>query len=483
MNDLDVGAIRNEKVEIKRKYESETEAKLQELKSELRDIELQMYNTMAEAAKYAGNLGLKYDPRSNSFYKNILLDADPVLLLAHDSQQTIDRLKNSMDDPKDLESASIADQLIDQDGGTERQFVEFKAVVSDPTDNSETNKSSDQYLDQVLRFEASQAEKVLNVSPRPLRPLPQAIPLSFKSNADRTTKKSLLTYLTDAVAWFISVPVAAFVGYGLVKIAGFVDRKTEYLRWPISIALGLGVIISLKLLFEKIWNSHGRDEALGHSSTGKLLPKVLVTMLFTISEAFLGATAIQEYSKLTSFAGAGEMSLFQALLIAFTISSPTLIYSAFKGYSQGVNSLTESDEENRARIHAESVEKERQKVLQSEYEDDLQMWKQDYNRVEEKKKLLHEAHLSALSAELNILKAVQDRMDSARAKSSEMVGSALDEQPARMEEYNKYRNSHDFQALCQSMSMVSVLSLRIETIRKEINSISISRGMNRASSF
>jgi hypothetical protein len=188
---------------------------------------------------------------------------------------------------------------------------------------------------------------------------------------------------------------------------------------------------------------------------------------------------MQVYSKLSSFNGDGALALWQAFLIALTISSPTLIYSAVKGYSEGVKSLDALDHYNLERLTGEKRAIEKNKVSVAEYEDDRSIWKKEHDRLEELKDLVHKAKIEAIESERELIAVSKAKLTNASTKSAEMLGQNLEQQEQRMAEFESFRHSHDFQALCQSVSKVAILNMRIEELKQTLTNESISRGHGR----
>jgi hypothetical protein len=262
--------------------------------------------------------------------------------------------------------------------------------------------------------------------------------------------------------WAIAVLVGTFIGYGLGKITGLpIDQQPAMLG--LFLTLGAGVIIGLKLLLHKMWEEYGRS--VRRQTASKWLAGLFTTLTiaFCAAEAALGANALVTYSRRVSFTAEDALSFWIALLIAGAISTPILLFSAFKGFGKGVRTLTVEDE--RVRIEAASAARQRVvdenlAIRKESASRQLEMLEKQFEADLAAKQQVHELRMQEYQAECN-----RRREDYEREK----------------QEFEHYKTAPDNEALRSYIGLIDALNLQIAEAEKQLTSYKIGRGYERAS--
>ncbi|MGI8924462.1 MAG: hypothetical protein ACR2HJ_10565 [Fimbriimonadales bacterium] len=261
--------------------------------------------------------------------------------------------------------------------------------------------------------------------------------------------------------WLIGAVVGVFIGYGLGKITGLpVDQQPVLLG--VFLVLGAGVIIGLKLFLHKIWEEYARAKRREASSPGMLIFYTALTAIFCLAEASLGGYAIVTYSKRVAFRQEDAVPYWMALLIAIAISTPILLYSAFKGHGQGIRSLTLEDE----RLRVEALNAKRQRITDERLRTQREAAQRRAALVEENYRSDQQRRLEARN------KAAQEH-DAECARRRE-------ECDKEREQFEYYKTAPDFEALLGYIGRISALNIRIEEESKHLTSFKIGRGYERA---
>ncbi|MEO7454141.1 MAG: hypothetical protein ABIV13_05195 [Fimbriimonadales bacterium] len=262
--------------------------------------------------------------------------------------------------------------------------------------------------------------------------------------------------------WTIAVLVGTFIGYGLGKITGLpIDQQPIMLG--LFLTLGAGVIIGLKLLLHKMWEEYGRSVRRQTASKWLLALFTALSAVFCVAEAALGANALVTYSRRVSFTAEDALSFWIALLVAGAISTPILLYSAFKGYGKGVRTLTIEDE----RVRMDAARAQRERII----DESLAIRKESARRQIEMLEKQFEADLTA-KQESHALKMREYEAECLRRR---------EDHEKEKREYEHYKSAPDYEAMLSYIGRVGALNLQIADTEKRLTSYKIGRGYERAS--
>lgn len=244
--------------------------------------------------------------------------------------------------------------------------------------------------------------------------------------------------------WWLAMPIGAFIGYGLGKLAGLITDRAPYWFW-LSLLLGISLIFGMKLLLGICWRLLGRKKALGDLQRMDVPLAATFTTVILALEGWLGGQAFALYSRQAGMSPEEYLDPRIAFQMAIAVSIGVVLFSAFKGYEQGQNGITEADLEQRHRdAEAEWVKKENER---------------------------REREYARLLAEYEEKKArAQQKEDTNR--------QAYDQE---QEEFNSYRKMPEYQALLGYLGLIPTLIMNIEDLEREATNLSISRGHERAS--
>jgi hypothetical protein len=261
--------------------------------------------------------------------------------------------------------------------------------------------------------------------------------------------------------WTIAVLVGTFIGYGLGKITGLpIDQQPVLLG--LFLTLGAGVIVGLKLLLHKMWEEYGRSVRRASASKWLLALFATLTLAFCAAEASLGANALVTYSRRVSFRAEDALSFWIALLIAAAISTPILLFSAFKGYGKGTRTMTAEDE----RVQLDAIREQQRKVV----DESLRIRKESATRQLELLQKQFEADIQA-KQELHAAKMREYDEECARRR---------DEYEREKREFAHYKSAPDYEALLSYVGQVGALNVQIAEAEKRLTSFKIGRGYERA---
>ena len=262
--------------------------------------------------------------------------------------------------------------------------------------------------------------------------------------------------------WTIAVLVGTFIGYGLGKITGLpIDQQPILLG--LFLTLGAGVIVGLKLLLHKMWEEYGRSVRRSNPSKWLLALFTTLTLAFCAAEASLGANALVTYSRRVSFRAEDALSFWIALLIAAAISTPILLFSAFKGYGKGVRTMTAEDE----RVQMDEIRSEHRRVV----DENLRIRKESATKQLEMLQMQFEADMQA-KQEAHALRMREYEAECARKR---------EDYEKERREFEHYKTAPDYEALLGYVGRVNALNVQIADVEKQLTGFKISRGYERAS--
>jgi hypothetical protein len=444
-------------------HEIETEQRKRRSLDQISELHDERQRAMVLASSHAGNIGLIYDARNNSFSRVVIVDELPPVDFDRPEFEAIEAHTSESD---------IA--ALPERGGGEAIQDERPLMVIPDSERPEMPE---------FREPAPPT-----LPERPAMPEPREISDRWERN----------TFWKSVIAWVASLLVGAFVGFGLLNLTGLPYRRPgDWLNLYGFIAIGIGAIAGMKLLFDAMWHEAGRRKALGISESVYTVACTAVSTIILAVEATLGGEALVYYTRRASFENKGELPLWQMIMLAVAISTANLLYSAFVGYQKGLRSVTREDmlkqqyDRDMAEYdHAVAIAKEHhaQRVLD---------WKEDLKRQDLLKQKSHEQkeeglrHRQEIEQSLHDLrvKAVEDRKsahDEALERWRNRVdavanahGEGIAQRQERSDEYESYRKLPDFQALCKCIGLIGALDVRIEEIERQANNEAISRGYAR----
>jgi hypothetical protein len=285
--------------------------------------------------------------------------------------------------------------------------------------------------------------------------------LEKRIQPDPTLPKGGEKWYRSIPEWTIAVLVGTFIGYGLGKITGLpIDQQPIMLG--LFLTLGAGVIIGLKLLLHKMWEEYGRSVRRQSASKWLLALFTGLTTVFCAAEAALGANALVTYSRRVSFTAEDALSFWIALLIAGAISTPILLYSAFKGYGKGVRTMTAEDE----RVKLEAAEAEHRRVV----DEQLQIRKESARK-----------QLELLERQFEAVLTIRQETHASRMREYEAeCARRRDDYEKEKREFEHYKTAPDYEALLSYVGRVSALNAQIADAEKRLTSYKIGRGYERA---
>lgn len=262
--------------------------------------------------------------------------------------------------------------------------------------------------------------------------------------------------------WAIALLVGAFIGYGLGKITGLpIDQQPALLG--LFLTMGAGVIVALKLFLHKMWEEYGRAVRRASPTKSLLALFTTLTFLFCAAEASLGANALVTYSRRVSFRAEDALSFWIALLIAAAISTPILLFSAFKGYGRGVRTMTAEDE----RVRADEIKAEHRRVV----DEGLRIRQESAAKQLELLQRQFEADMHA-KQEAHALRMREYEAECIRRR---------EDHAAERREFEHYKSAPDYEALLSYVGQIHALNVQIADVEKRLTSFKIGRGYERAS--
>jgi hypothetical protein len=494
---IEVKQDQEAKVEARRSYEAESEKRRQKYQDELLTLQEARLKCMHQASIHAGNIGLVYHATTNNFSRVIIID-DLVNLTIERPEFTADLGLTSGAEEK-TEEVQAHDSNENKPNPHEGEPIEPESTDAEALPPTPSFLLESAPLQGPLP--APEAPKPPQAPVLPEPPMPPSPP-----EIDKKWERN--THFKSSFAWFFSVFVGAFVGVGLMYLSLGEPKKDELWKFPAFVALGVAVIVTMKLLLDAMWYEAGRRRALGTATFWHTSYNVLVSLVVIAAENFLGAKALVKYAEKNTWSSASVPPLWQMLLVALAISTANLLLSAYVGYQKGQRSLTHEDllKKRHELERAQFDEKTRRELERHDLE--LEAYMLEKQRYDEEIARLHEMRISQLDKEaeeikrqdeikalvhVHRLEAIEDKKTAHQEalqrwrEQNEAIKSAQDagitERSGRIDEFESYRKLPDFQALCKCIGIVETLNLRIDEFKRFIDNESISRGHARKNSI
>lgn len=446
-------------------YESESELRRQEYQAKIELLLEERSRAMSLASDHAGQIGLIYHARTNSFARVIVVDDLPAL--------NIERPKLSAEVSLGLEPVGPVDET-SSDGKHPEEGGLLVASVSTAEETAGMEISPEPQPSGNAVVESPTVPQSTPSPPRvPERPRPPA-PVTPDAKWERNAN------FKSGVVWLASIFVGLFVGFGLLSLTGLpYQRPSDRLNLIGFLTLGVAAIAGMKFLFDSMWFEAGRRRALGTSEWHYTTIISIVSGFILLVEAVLGGQALVFYTQRSSFQNEGGLPLWQMVLLAAAVSSANLLYSAFVGFQKGGRSITAEDV-HRQQYEIEVAEHlENVAEIKAAHERELRDWQLQRNQEIEVQQKLHEIRLASIDdhRQAHDEKLTHWREEVTRATTEH--GEGLSERSTRTDEFESFRKLPDFQALCKFIGVVETLNLQIEELRRALTNDSISRGHNR----
>lgn len=441
-------------------YELESERRRQDYQKQIEHLLSERMEAMTLASDHAGQIGLIYHARSNSFARVIIVNDRPSL---------------------DMERPMLNPLVLEDDKAGEHALTEAPSEGQsnspdehDPSEAPEMSESGEEA--QACSKLTSEMPDLLStpkapkMPPRPKAPLPAKPDEKWERNAN----------LKSSVVWLASIFVGLFVGFGLLSLTGLPwQRPSDRVNLIGFLALGVAAIAGMKFLFDSMWFEAGRRKALGTAEWHYTTIVCVVSMFILLVEAVLGGQALVFYTQRSSFQNEGGLPLWQMVMLAAAVSSANLLYSAFVGYQKGSRSISAEDVQ---RQQYEIEVKEHQEAvadLKAAHEREMRDWQTHRDQEFEIGRKLHEMRLASIEDHRTAHeeKLTHYREELIRATTEHEQGHA--ERSDRTDEFESYRKLPDFQALCKYIGVVETLNLQIDDLKRALTNDSISRGHNR----
>lgn len=501
-NERDIEEIYRDKQAKRSRHEQRTEEYRNEVSNEIASLRAERLRLRNLASCHAGNLGLVYDVKTNQFFRVIISDLLPVdsHSIFESSLKTLSELADSI--------GKFEDHLVSEFKGNPPSEVEFE-VGEGMQDSNELSRLSlirdDVDTPAQLPGDAIQlgdvkiAKSDVQVGQYVGRPIKPEIPdKPARIASTDTVKHTLVSAILACIPWLIAACVGCFVGYGLMMVAGFLNRKSPPSITLVGMGLGIAVIFGLKILLEKVWFECTRDQELGVHNRFTRTMWTVASAILILSESYLGARAIVKYSEAVSFSSSEIIPLWGAMLMACTISSASLIYSAVHGASKAKRSIGRSEIEQlnyNERIKTEALRLEQQ---HKQYEEDLQIWKEtefanrkleelrrgeiidEFTRKRELESAIHSQRMAIIEKQGELVTQHHQRSLDASDQVGDLTATAILEKEKRLKEFEHFRLEPDFQALCQCIALIDICSAEIEERRQNMTNETIRRGYLRS---
>lgn len=442
-------AIRNQYDQtrtLRSQYQQGTEAIRSEFIGKLSVLVQERKDARALASLHAGNIGLIYHAKTNTFARVVIMDDLPEYLG-----------RPTYEGPEPADSGKYLDDDI-----IEAEFSEDSAGLSEgETTPSEPQKGQapHEHVNEVPRRPEAPA--------RPKPPPPGPLDATWKKHSN----------WKSGFAWFFAVFIGCFVGFGLLKVTGLpYQRGADVFNFVLFMLLGVGTIGGMKLAFDAKWYEYGRQRALGSLTQSYSFLCFGLSATFVAVEAFLGGFALVKYTEAASFENKGGEPILLMTILALAVSFPNLTYSGYIAFQKGQRSLTDEDllrrqyELELADHHKTIAE------LEGIHEERLQAWRQIEARKDELSKKLHDQSLAALDDRQVAHTEALERWRSSLTTTTDSHDTGLADRENRVSTMESYKREPDYQALCQAIGMVETLSVQIEEVRRAYTNEMISRG-------
>jgi hypothetical protein len=296
--------------------------------------------------------------------------------------------------------------------------------------------------------------------PEPLPP-DQAPPTAVqdpKKAAISAQSGSAARIVAQVFFWLLFAVPGAFIGIGLVTIAGFSWRNDPWAFWAGAV-LGLSVILGMKVLASQLWKFVGHAEALREPLAARIIVAALVTVGVIVLDANLGATALTQYIKLRTFDPAQIPPFSQLFLVSLAVAGVLVLASSAVDYGHARKEPS-AEERERARIEREEAKLEAARLA-----------------AEEEAKRERKEHKDALKKRIE--DSYTDQVEAASKKHD--ARTELEKQLG--EDWQLLKNNAEFKCLQGLIGQIDALSVEIAEREKDLTNYKISRGFERASEF
>lgn len=439
---------------------------------------------------FAGKLGLSYRPETNQ-----------VVFIV-----------SSLENPADWDTKPWDPDLVDGgEGDTQEEDMEpsggGELPFAETTNAADEAAVEDEPEPPAIADEQAERSQLAGVPQSHSAPFHEPVTSPNESHSELSQPSSVevesggYSGILILLAWVLPLFPALFAGIGLGMLAGLIRnvRKPDHSFW-VPIFLGVAVIYGIKLLFHVIWRPIGVRVALGEfKGYGWVFASaVVITVLFLVLEALLGANALVQYSLRATVREEDRTMFAMAFPIAIAVTSPILLSAAFIGFREGREKVT-ADQKRQALLEAEQRQalelaerRQRAQELELLRRRELEVRAieeeakdQQVRRELEAKRLAHEADLARREHELRLKWEEEDRVrqralqDEHREELARKEADRLRRRDAERSELDSFRKHPDYVSLMQSLGRINVLRIEIERLRKEVTSFKISRGYDK----
>ena len=395
---------------------------------------------MMRASEHAGSIGLIYQADENNFCRVVVSDSVPSL--------------------------------------PERPaFPGFPARNTASEDASSSSSSETDLPDakddapSMARTDAVARVETPLIPRRPEAPERPALP--NLPDTDKTWK--FYTSVKSAVGWLASVFVGLFVGYGLFRLVGGNEKRSPG-EFYVALAIGVGVIVGIKLLMDVLWGRAGRLRAQGERHGAYLGLASGISVLMLAVEAFLGGKALEIYTNKTHYGGQGGLSIWLCVLLATGISTATLLLSGVVGYQKGERSLTTEDLETRRHAEERAAHVALVNDLKADHERNVAEWEAERVRLTEIQEAERQWNRDAVADAREAHTARLAQYEEWVRRRMETHDEGVKNREERMKHYESLRTLPEFQELCKYISVVGSLNVRIKELESKDTGVAIGRG-------
>lgn len=435
MKPLEVATGFDQKSNRQAEFNKETKEHLGALYSDLETLKSDLVQFQEQAAKHSANIGLLYYPEQNECY---IISPGGIAI-------PVFQLPGRNVAPEAIESD---EHLAPPSEETLPIPVTHAAVHMDP--------------DKIERDSGEWQPDDMGNGPSAVLEIPPAPPdLEYPKTASRPLidVRSMLTTISSNWDYFLSIFVALFVGYGLGTLAGF-NMNRFSLQQILAYSTGFAVIYGLKMLLRKMYYPIGRHRELRlRFSAFSFIAISILSLVLIILEAFLGANALVQYSIRASFEKSDQISLWIAFPIAMVVTWPLVLISAFKGYQEGRESITQQELRQQ---QAEREDEERKKEQE-----------RGWQLAEQESKHRREQDAERLKLEREKVQKYQSFLDEWRELKREEIearASEVADKTARI------YNHPDYSTLLECVALIEIKKIEVTDKSKSINRYKISRG-------
>jgi hypothetical protein len=182
------------------------------------------------------------------------------------------------------------------------------------------------------------------------------------------------------------------------------------------------------------------------------------------------------------------------LLIAITISSASLIYSAIHGAAKAKRSI--GNAETTLINHNNKLRwlDAKRSQIEKDYEDKVSDWQITQRREIELQNLTHQSRLDAIArnnevaaaihdqrkqvveAQGQLIRRQHDRVIAANGQAQELTSDAVAARESRNKEFEHFRREPDYQALLQCIAAIDICTAEIQDRKELMTNETIRRG-------